>query len=77
MKAVIERIEAGKLLPGEQLDRLGLAPRRVVKVTLETVDDERSITDMNAMGGAFDHLAADPDIYSDQDLIEGNEAFRR
>ena len=82
MKATIDRIEAGKLLPADQLARLGLSPRRIVKVTLETVDvdageDAPSITQINARGGAFDHLADEPDIYGDGDLAERNEAFRR
>jgi hypothetical protein len=39
MKTTIERIEAGELLPNEQLKRLGIAPRRMVRVVVETLDD--------------------------------------
>ncbi len=79
MKTTIERIEAGRLLPKEDLTRLGLAPRRIVRVVLETVDedDEISITEMNVMGKAFDHLADEPNLYADTDLIERNEDFVR
>jgi hypothetical protein len=79
MGTMIDRIEAGRLLPQDDLRRLGLTPRRLVRVILETVDeeDEISITEMNAMGKAFDHLADEPDLYSDSDLVEHNEDFDR
>jgi hypothetical protein len=38
---------------------------------VESIDtDEPSLTTMNAMGGAFDWLAEEPELYSDADLIE-------
>lgn len=79
MRTTIDRIEAGRLLPQEDLRRLGLGPRRMVRVILETVDedDEISVTEMNARGGAFAHLAEEPDLYSDSDLITRNEDFVR
>ncbi len=79
MKTTIERIEAGKILPKEDLRKLGLAPRRVVRVVLETIDndDEITVTEINAKGKAFDYLAAEPDLYTDTDLIERNENFVR
>ncbi len=79
MRATIDRIEAGRLLPAEDLARLGLAPRRMLRIVLETIDgeDEISITEMNAQGGAFAHLALEPDLYSDSDLIRRNEDFIR
>ncbi|HWK44237.1 MAG TPA: hypothetical protein VNT30_05940 [Stellaceae bacterium] len=80
MRTTIDRIEAGKLLPADELARLGLTPRRLLRVVLETVDtedDEISITAMNAHGGAFAHLAEEPDLYSDADLVERNEVFGR
>jgi hypothetical protein len=79
MKMTIERIEAGKLLQSSELARLGLAPRQVLRVELETIDDdsEIGITQMNERGGAFAHLVDEPEIYSDNDLIERNEAFVR
>ena len=51
----------------------------MVRVILETVDedDEISVTEMNAQGGAFAHLADEPDLYTDFDLIERNENFVR
>jgi hypothetical protein len=32
--------------------------------------EELSIKEMNAVGGAFDRLAEEPDVYGDADLIE-------
>ncbi len=79
MRTTIDRIEAGRLLPPEDLLRLGLAPRRVLRVVIETVDDddEMSVTEMNARGGAFAFLADEPDLYTDTDLVERNEDFIR
>ncbi len=71
MKAIIERIEIDKLPLKEDLTRLGFAPDSVVRIILETVDDDDiSITEMNAKGKGFDHLADEPDLYTDADLIE-------
>ncbi|OFX10688.1 MAG: hypothetical protein A2516_03000 [Alphaproteobacteria bacterium RIFOXYD12_FULL_60_8] len=69
----------GRLLPKGELRRLGLGQHRLVRVTLETVDeaDEISVTAMNANGKAFAHLADEPELYSDDDLIERNEDFVR
>lgn len=39
MKTTIERIEAGKILPPDQLTRLGLGPRQILRVVVETLDD--------------------------------------
>ncbi|TAN53484.1 MAG: hypothetical protein EPN26_06970 [Rhodospirillales bacterium] len=79
MKTTINRIEAGRLLPQADLKRLGLAPKRALRVILETLDDEDeiSVTAMNVQGKAFDHLADEPELYSDDDLIERNEDFVR
>ena len=79
MRTTIERIEAGRLLAQDDLRRLGLGPRRILRVVLETLDDEDeiAITAMNAQGKAFDYLANEPDLYSDSDLIERNEDFLR
>lgn len=50
----------------------------MLRIVLETVDeDEPSLVEMNALGGAFDHLADEPDIYSEADLVETNEIYRR
>ena len=78
MRTTIDRIEAGKILPPDQLARLGLVPSRVLRVVLETVDaedDEIGVTEMNAKGGAFSHLADEPDLYGDADLVERNANF--
>jgi hypothetical protein len=80
MRTTIDRIEAGRILPPDQLARLGLGPRQVLRVVLETVDAEDaevSITEMNAKGGAFAFLDEEPDLYSDADLIEHNANFGR
>lgn len=78
MRATIERIEADQILVADQIRRLGLAPSRMLRIVLETVDeDEPSLVEMNALGGAFDHLADEPDIYSEADLVETNEIYRR
>jgi hypothetical protein len=78
MKVTIERIEAGKLLPEVERSRLGLSPTGNLSVVIETLDDEEiSATEMSAAGGAFAHLADEPDLYSDSDLRERNEAFLR
>lgn len=79
MKTTIERIQAGKLLPKDDLRKLGLAPLSVVRVVLETIDDadEFSVTEMNAEGLSFDYLTEEPDLYTDSDLIECNNNFVR
>lgn len=50
-----------------------------MRVVLETVDDTDEITvmEMNVKGKAFDFLAAEPNLYTDTDLIERNEDFVR
>jgi hypothetical protein len=78
MRTTIDRIEAGKILPPDQLTRLGLGPRRLLRVVLETLDaddEEISVTEMNARGGAFAYLADEPELYSDADLKERNASF--
>ncbi len=78
MRTTIESIEAGKILPPDQLARLGLGPGRLLRVVLETVDAEDaeiSVTEMNAQGGGFAYLADEPDLYSDADLVERNADF--
>lgn len=46
MRTTIERIEAGELLSNEQLKRLGIAPRRMVRVVVETLDDDGLADDL-------------------------------
>jgi hypothetical protein len=74
MRYVLENIEADEL--SGEMKRRGIPPHQRLRVVVETLDDEISITEMNARGGAFAHLATEPDIYGDADLIERNEAFR-
>lgn len=69
MKQVLDDIEAGRLV--DELRRRGIAPDQRVRAVVETLqDNELSITAMNALGGAFDFLADEPDLYTDADLIE-------
>lgn len=78
MRTTIDRIEADKILVADQLRRLGIAPRRILRVVLETVDHEEiSVTAMNAAGGAFDYLDDEPDLYTDADLIEPHDSICR
>lgn len=69
MRQVLHDIEAGKLT--DELRRRGISPNQRVRVVVEAVDDdEPPITALNAAGGAFDWLADEPDLYSDDDLVE-------
>jgi hypothetical protein len=79
MRMRIERIEAGKVLSADRLSSLGWSASRLVRVTVETIEDDDgpTLTEMNAAGGAFAHLGEDADLYSDDDLVERNEAFVR
>lgn len=69
MKTTIERIEAGELLPNEQLKRLGIAPRRMVRVVVETLDDGDE--------GSSDDLADRSDDEVMEIVDEEIAAFRR
>ena len=69
MRQVLHDIEAGKLT--DELRRRGISPNQRVRVVVEAVDDdEPPITALNAAGGGFDWLADEPDLYSDDDLVE-------
>jgi hypothetical protein len=69
MRQVLNDIEAGKVT--EELQRRGIPPGQHLRVVVETIEPkEPSITAMNAAGGAFDWLALEPDLYSDDDLVE-------
>jgi len=55
----------------EELRRRGISPGQRLRVVVESIDkDEPSLTAINAAGGAFDWLADEPELYSDEDLIE-------
>ena len=69
MRQVLKDIEAGKLT--EELGRRGISPNQRLRVVVESLDeDDLPITAMNDAGGAFDWLADEPDLYSDDDLVE-------
>jgi len=69
MRQVLNDVEAGKVT--DELRRRGIPSRQRLRVVVESIDtDEPSLTTMNAMGGAFDWLAEEPELYSDADLIE-------
>jgi hypothetical protein len=69
MRQVLHDIEAGKLT--DELRRRGISPNQRVRVVVEAVDDdEPPTTALNAVGGAFEWLADEPDLYSDGDLVE-------
>lgn len=69
MQKVLHDIKAGRLT--DELRRRGISPDQRVGVVVEAVDDgEPPITALNAAGGAFGWLADEPDLYSDDDLVE-------
>jgi hypothetical protein len=69
MRQILNDIEAGRLT--EELRRRGIPPEKRLRVVVESLDDdELPMTAMNAEGGAFDWLADEPDLYSDDDLVE-------
>jgi hypothetical protein len=70
MREVLNNIEAGKVT--DELRRRGIPARQRLRVVVESIEteDEPSLTELNAAGGAFDWLAEEPDLYSDADLVE-------
>jgi hypothetical protein len=69
MRHILNDIEAGKVT--DELQRRGVRPRQRLRVVVESIEaEERSLTAMNAAGGAFDWLPGEPDLYSDADLVE-------
>jgi hypothetical protein len=69
MRQILKDVEAGKLT--EELGRRGIPPHQRLRVVLETLDeDDLPITAINDAGRAFDRLADEPDLYSDDDLVE-------
>lgn len=67
MIQVLKDIEAGKL--ADELRKRGILPGQRLRVIVENIEDnETSITAINAVGGAFDWLADEPELYSDSDL---------
>ena len=69
MRQVLNDIEAGKV--AEELRRRGVPSNQRVRVVVESIEDDGlPMTAINAAGGAFDWLADEPDLYSDDDLVE-------
>ncbi|WP_029014512.1 hypothetical protein [Niveispirillum irakense] len=69
MRQVLKDIEAEEL--PDALRRLGIQPKQRLQVIVDTdQDEEPDITAMNAAGGAFTWLDEEPELYSDDDLIE-------
>jgi hypothetical protein len=68
MRQVLNDIEAGKV--SDELQRRGIPSAQRLRVVVESIDVDPSLTAINAAGGAFDWLAEEPDLYSDNDLIE-------
>jgi hypothetical protein len=66
MRYVMENIEAGTL-PSE-IRRHGISDRQRVRVVLETLGDDLPLARMAEEGRAFDFLAAEPDLYSEDDI---------
>src|SRR5207245_10601587 len=67
--------DAGRV--SEQLARLGISGGTRVRVVVEVIEQE--MPPMSALaqeGGAFEFLAEEPDIYTDDDLIERNPSVR-
>lgn len=67
MRRVLNNIEAGKVTDELRRHPAGQRLRMVVE-SIQT--EEPSLTAMNAVSGAFDWLAEEPDLYSYADLVE-------
>jgi hypothetical protein len=71
MQRLTLHAEAGRV--SEELARLGISGGTRVRVVVEVIGQE--MPPMSALaqeGGAFEFLAEEPDIYTDDDLIERN-----
>ena len=71
MQRLTLHAEAGRV--SEELARLGISGGTRVRVVVEVIEQE--MPPMSALaqeGGAFEFLAEEPDIYTDDDLIERN-----
>jgi len=66
MRYVLENIEAGNV-PAE-IQRRGIPAKQLVRVTLETLENDLSLSKLAEEGHAFDFLADEPDLYSDADI---------
>lgn len=72
MRYVLDNIEAGTL-PAE-MTRRGIAPRQRVRVVVETLNEasDLPLARMAELGGAFDFLADEPDLYGEADIRAPN-----
>jgi hypothetical protein len=70
MRYVLEDIEAGKV-PGE-IQRRGIPARQRVRVVVETLDGDMPLARLAELGGAFDFLADEPDLYVEADIQPRN-----
>jgi len=69
MRQILNNIQPGKV--SDELRRRGIPWGQRLRVVVESMDmEEPSITGINAAGGAFDWLAEEPDLSSDDDLVE-------
>lgn len=65
---IVLDVTAGQI--AEELARRGIPPTAVVHARIELVDDaELPMGAIAESGKAFDWLAEEPDLYSDNDLI--------
>jgi hypothetical protein len=66
---MIRDIEAKALV--RELQRRGIAPDERITVLVERGEnDDLPISAINQAGGGFDWLDEEPDLYSDEDLVE-------
>ncbi len=71
MQQIVLDAEAGQV--SAELSRRGVGAHMRVHVLVEVIDTDAGELPMAAIaqtGKAFDWLAAEPDLYSDADLIE-------
>jgi hypothetical protein len=71
MQRIVLDAEAGQL--SAELARRGISADARVHVLVEVMDSEADALPMAAIaqaGGAFDWLADEPDLYTDDDLVQ-------
>jgi hypothetical protein len=70
MRYVLENVEAGNV--SREIERKGISARQRVRVTLETLDDDLSLSQMAEAGRAFEFLKDEPELYSEADIKQQN-----
>jgi hypothetical protein len=69
MQDIVLDAEAGEV--SAELIRRGIPRDRLVHVRVEVSDPpERAVAAIAHAGGAFDWLADEPDLYTDDDLVD-------